>query len=327
MQKSKTVISFDGRKKEFILSVVDKNSNISYQHGLVDSFNFIEKLFTKAKTTNEYGYILALLRIKANESPGWDTFNTVRSLYDSYVSGRESIQFIKDLLPYLSLYTYGIIVEARAVYETIANMLNAIESKPYSFQNYNEDTVPGDIIKNIQKRSEKVGIDGSFFNEFYNNKLRNAVFHSDFTLSSRYLRIPSNKIEFTDQEVLVLINRCYSYLEAFFRLFDEHRQSYKKSEIFDLKTPNNITSFRTIIKKEVGIVAIKGEYTEEEIIKGVKQMQAGRYSLREKELIKLGVYELPISIEDKFNNIIQKFPRRLRPSLVKVCKKIIDKYF
>lgn len=320
MGTNKTVISKDRSTGKFYLSKVDKHDNLDYQQALVEAMNFFYPLFQTAKSKNEYPFILTLLRVKKNEAPGWDTLETLRDAYKTFTGIRDDISFISDALPHFSMYTYGLIVEAREPYEMIYNLLNIIEGNQYKIKNIHEDTVPKDIVQNIIRRSSKLGFDASFMDKMYDNKVRNAVFHSDFTYSPDYFRIPSSNKEYSKSEILSLVNHAYAYLEVFFRIYDQERLEYQESEILEVTGDNKIFEIRTIVRAGTGLIGIRDNFTKSEIKAGAKPMRVGKYTSREKKLIDDGICELPATIESKVNRLIQKFPRRMRSTLVRLAK-------
>lgn len=221
------------------------------------------------------------------------------------------------------MYTYGIIVEAREPYEMIYNLLNILEGKQYKLQNIHENTVPKDIIQNIISRAKKQGLDASFMNKMYDNKVRNAVFHSDSTYSPDYFRIPSSGKEYSKEEILSLVNHAYAYLEVFFKMYDKAREEYKQSDVLQVVGEKKVFEVRTIVRSETGLIGIRDNFTDAEINAGAKPMRVGKYTARERDLIDKGVCELPATVESRINDVIQKFPRKIRPLLVRFVQNSI----
>lgn len=153
-------------------------------------------------------YFATLLRVLGTEDHGWDPYEESRAMLED-ING-----FFSVLLPAehfnnperthwrLGLILYSHIVEMDAPYEVIANLLRFKLGKGYSpnpfFQFLTDPekkrihkkgilTVRKiEIIKKLSDESNS-GLAG-IFDEFYSNKLRNAIAHADFILTEEDFR-------------------------------------------------------------------------------------------------------------------------------------------
>ncbi len=147
-------------------------------------------------------YFASLLRVLGMEDQGWDPYAESRALLND-INGFFSVVLPKDRFQELErthwrlgLILYSHIVEMDAPYEVLTNLLRFRLGKGYSPNPYFELLTENEKknfakrgistirkIEIIKKLSEgNVGI-GAIFDEYYSNKLRNAVAHSDFILT------------------------------------------------------------------------------------------------------------------------------------------------
>jgi hypothetical protein len=149
-------------------------------------------------------YFASLLRVVGMEDRGWDPYEESRATLDD-ING-----FFKLELPdahfkqpdkttwRIGLLLYSHIVEMDAPYEVITNLLRFQLGKGYSpnpllhFLTDREkkafrkrDLTTGRKIEIIKELSAELKLDaGTIFDEFYNNRLRNAIAHSDYILTA-----------------------------------------------------------------------------------------------------------------------------------------------
>lgn len=325
---NKTKISWNETEKKFYIENFDVNDNKTYQDALLDSTSFFIPLFEKAKEIDEYNFLLTLLRIKGVEDAGWDTLDTIREVYKSHIEVRGILIHRGLAHTFQSLFTYGIVVDALEPYEVITNLLNIINGEPYNICNYSFYNNQGrysppktsSILDQIVSKAKRASLDATFLKRMYDNKLRNAVFHSDFTVSSNYLRSRSLGSEYSKKEMLDLLNRANAYIEVFFRTYDDNKLAYSSSEPIMVKMPDdNSELIIPVIRKGDGVIAIKDSHSKDELENGAIPWFMGRITRREKFLIEKGVYMLPDTTK-KINRIIRFFPTRLRSFLVKIVR-------
>ncbi len=148
-------------------------------------------------------YLAALLRVLGMEDKGWDPYAESRAILND-LNGFFKVDLPKKWFGEpdgtvwrLGLLQYTHIVEMDAPYEVILNLLrfrlgNGYSPNPYfdylsakeqkSFKNRGIST--GRKIEIIKRLSEKAGLGiGKIFDDFYDNRLRNAISHSDYILA------------------------------------------------------------------------------------------------------------------------------------------------
>jgi len=148
-------------------------------------------------------YFASLLRILGMEDSGWDPHAESRAMLND-LNGFFKLELPKEhfsqpeYTPWrVGLLLYSHIVEMDAPYEVLTNLLRFQLGKGYSPNPYfifltegqkksfrKRGISTGEKIEIIKKLSTELGLDiGSIFDAFYNNKLRNAISHSDYILS------------------------------------------------------------------------------------------------------------------------------------------------
>ncbi|MDD5415912.1 MAG: hypothetical protein PHE48_02800 [Candidatus Daviesbacteria bacterium] len=319
--------------------------NIYHQNGILETLNALDPLFYQAQQKNEIGFILTLLRYKKDQPAGWDTLINLRELYESFEKIRTKLRYNKTHA-HFHLFIYGLIIEASEPYEVIANLLNAIEEKPYSVDNFPD--VPNRVTKKFQplgptdkvsrliSRAKKHRVKLDFFNEFIDPKLRNAIFHSDYTLYGQNVRIlkPREK-EYSEQDILKLLNRAKAYIETFFKLFDNYTRSYEESEV--IKFPEGVISTKkgqpissaiTIIREKKGLIGLKDNWSPAEKEGGCENWRIGHFIPYEIQLIAKGKLSLPKNRRERINGILSLLPDQVSHFLAKRLDKIkwLEKY-
>lgn len=309
------------------------NNSPGYWQGLLDALNGMEPLFYAAQKKSDFEFIFALLRFKGTNDAGWDTLETIKNVLKNYTRVREKIRYDADAKAHYSLLFYGLTIEASEPYEVLANLLNIIEGKRVVINNFPDKPnsygklvpqPPINKINQLKSRAKRQNFDLDFFNKFYDNKLRNAVFHSDFTIFSDETRINHPQTIYKSDQVLSLINKAQAYIEVFFRLYYEYIRSYKKPEI--IKVPTTFSHVPgedaiTIIREKHGVIGLKSNLTDQQVAKGSIPWNVIRYLPYEKKLIDNGTLLLPINRIDQINALIRPLPGWIKVKLVKIFKR------
>ncbi len=156
-------------------------------------FDCLNSLFNKARETNEYEYICTLLRIRGEEDAGWDplteTFlltQDITTLLNAPLVGHTKIR--------LMLLLYSHLTEVDAVYIILENMLRIIENKPchmspFSHLYNKKSRRPSPpsarkVVTYLTEHARQVNIPclADSIESFFDEGIRNAFFHSDYTL-------------------------------------------------------------------------------------------------------------------------------------------------
>ncbi|SFO38071.1 hypothetical protein SAMN04488056_105112 [Cohaesibacter marisflavi] len=183
-------------------------------------------------------YFASLLRMLGIEDKGWDPYAESKSILDDLNRLMKTGIPEEEKTPWrLGLLLYCHIVEMDAPYDVLANLLRYRLGKGYSpspFYDFLGEKEKKNFAKNGIRTGRKIAIIkelsveadlkvGDIFEEFYNNKLRNAVQHSDFILEDKEFRsrngISGVKSFVIDYEKIdVLITKSKAFIAAFFKI-------------------------------------------------------------------------------------------------------------
>jgi len=211
--------------------------------------NIISDLFKKAKEKDEFEFCCTLLRIRGMESAGWDSLN------ESYQLITETLSLIsapiEDLFRVrLLLLLYCHITEMSDFYSIVANLLWVLLGEryhidPFHYELYEDRKSiksPESKVDRIIELSNKVGLPeiGSLYKYMLVKEIRNAFFHSDYTLYKNEFRIIKGKgitinnvtshaipLEWIFKRVELTINAVLYLLN----IIDEYRKSYREEKI------------------------------------------------------------------------------------------------
>ncbi len=314
-----------------------KDTHPSYQPALEKYLNVIEPFFSRAKEKSEFEFILTLLRVKGSSGPGWDTFETLQKAHKAFYQISKKFRNDDFIETQYSLLLYGLIIEASEPYEILANLINIIKGDRFLAITYYPDHLdghgkkrsqsPADKIEQVKKMAKSVSLRLDIFDEFFDNKLRNSIFHSDYTIAGNEVRIMSPRKTYSRNEWHTLINSAFAYLEALEIIHQFYISGYKTPELIKphpefSHDPKEMCL--TIVRKGHGLIGLKDNFTKEELSRGHIPHQIGRFMPYEERLISnKGIYLLPRNRVERINKILSKLPAFFGRFIVKK----IDKHF
>ncbi len=194
-------------------------------------------------------YFASLLRVLGMEDRGWDPYAESRAVL-SDINGFFKVDLPEAIFQQpdrttwrLGLLLYSHIVEMDAPYEVMTNLLRFQLGKGYSpnpffaflssaqkksFQKVGIST--GRKIEIIKQLSEAAGLEvGTIFDDFYNNRLRNAISHSDYIFTDEDFRcrggisgIRAFKIAYEELDRILMSAKAF--IAAFFSVEQLARQ-------------------------------------------------------------------------------------------------------
>ncbi|MEM5472773.1 hypothetical protein WNZ14_13655 [Hoeflea sp. AS60] len=193
-------------------------------------------------------YFASLLRVLGMEDKGWDPYAESRNILND-LNRLMKLDLSEDRFPdgwtswRLGLLLYSHIVEMDAPYEVITNLLRFRLAKGYSpnpyfdlltekeQKNFSKNGVrTGRKIEIIKALSKEADLPvGELYDEFYNNRLRNAVQHSDFILTEDDFRSRrgvsgTKSFKLTYEELDTIITKAKAFISAVFQLDLDARQ-------------------------------------------------------------------------------------------------------
>lgn len=209
----------------------------------------LEALFNRAREMDEFEYVCTLLRIRGLEDPGWDPLVESRQLSEdmlSTVAAPVRSAFRMRLL--LLLYCH--VTEMDDLYSIPANMLRVVAGERCVMSPFDGSLSPdgkaADKPFSKARRVRELALASGFqdvaelYNYFLINRVRNAFFHSTYTLTQDAFHVttgPGVTIDrVTSQRVPWdwLLPRMETAINLSLHIFDllsEHRRAYRANKI------------------------------------------------------------------------------------------------
>ncbi len=188
-------------------------------------------------------YFASLLRVLGMEDRGWDPYAESRAILND-INGLFKVELPQEHFeaPDMTVWRIGLllyshIVEMDAPYEVLTNLLRFQLGKGYSPNPY-FDLLSAKEQKGYSRRgisihrkielikqlSGELGNDvGGIFDDFYDNKLRNAIAHSDYILTDEDFRCRGGlsglkAFKITHEDLAEKISAAKSFIAAFFQI-------------------------------------------------------------------------------------------------------------
>lgn len=293
----------------------------NYQVAVEEYLTLWEDLFQRARDVDEFQFILALLRFKGDAGPGWDTFDNTINAFEESMKAARKFRGRRGLSNTI-LWLYGHIVEASDHYEIIANMVNIAGGEPYRAYNFPKiknrrggarEQYPNEKIIEIRKRCKRLNLKdySQPFTEVLDKDLRNAVYHSDYSIYSgavRFRNVDGYEVEYDAESINKRINQAMTLHETIKNLLTGYTASYKEPKIIDVGlnfSPDKSMKAQVIVRKKYGVMALQQEPS------GSSGFALGIYRPGELERIKKGQYLLPRSRVDQLNHLLNYMPSSL----------------
>lgn len=158
--------------------------------------------------------------------------------------------------------------------------------------------------------------------EVLDSCLRNAIFHSDYSLYNAEVRIMNPAKIYSNKEITALLNRGLAYFEVLMTLYNGYILSYDRPKIIPVhKDFGDFTNEKavTIIRKGFGLIGLKHNWTKEQIKKGYIPYRIGKFYKYEIEMLDgdSSLAVLPPSRFDRINTILKILPKFIAKHLVK----------
>lgn len=216
----------------------------------------LKRLFQTAKKNDESEFIQVLI--------GFNGMGDQRALTHLYES-REFIKDIKSLMQAnpnkhsrtrLALLLYCHIFEMDELYNIIGNLLRisiGLQQRyiPDLYNKHNQEPLtPTDKLLRLRKIAKQCRFEElvNGINTLYSNKIRNAFFHSAYSLieddfcivKGEGIKIGNllHKVLSIDSFLIPKINSSINFIESFFALIDESKLQYKENKIVQGRFPD-----------------------------------------------------------------------------------------
>jgi len=198
---------------------------------------------------------------------------------------------------HLHLWIYGHIVEASEPFEILQNMIRISAGErfsPHCFPNRTDGRPqsPGEKVRQIRSSAQAAGIPAVVepLEEVWDRDLRNAIFHADYCLFRREVRIRNPVRRYTDDEVMTILNRALAYHQALSHLYRAHVKSYTAPKLVEVPPEFGAdpeARAQVIVREEDGLAAVRAAWSTEPPT-GVSRIEwsFGRYLPGEEELLR-----------------------------------------
>ena len=318
-------------KNDGIWKATTKN-NTSFVDLQLFYLNKLDPFFQQAHGKCEFEFILSLLRFTGMRDAGWDSFENLIKIHEIFYKV-QSLKLREAEKAHYALFTYGLIIEASVPYELLANLINVINGDRYLLTNFPDsvDSRTGrvysqsvlDKISQLKSRAKNIGLDLSFFDDFIDNKLRNGIFHSDYSIYWPEVRISHPERKYKHDEWVSLVDKSLAYIASIINLYHSYIGIYEEPEIIEPHPEFNTNGGKitTIVRKGYGVIGFKDTWTDEEIAHGAIPHRIGSFLPYEIALVEKGQLLLPFNQIEKFNNRIKYLPRFLKVYLIKKFRK------
>ncbi len=217
---------------------------------------YFDSLFARATNTGGFNYLCTILRVEGITSGHWDAFVEAEEASMDFSKflrsiGRKKAQIKRALRLALFLYCHS--TEMSAPYEILANLLRCCQNKPYMMYPF-VDLVrvdqlgglfakrhlpyPKGKIEHIKELATVCGENklGEIIDSFFRNDIRNAFYHSDYTISENEFRIIEGG-EIGEQTISLeklsdILTRCFAFYSAFFIIYNNVKQGLAQGRRF-----------------------------------------------------------------------------------------------
>lgn len=305
-----------------------------YKDLLIDYLNAFGPLFERAKKTCEFEFVCALLRVRGCSDPGWDSFESSQQIFKGFSLVEKKIKDFY-ILRHFDLLLYAHIVEASEPYEILANLINICKGKRFHMENfpakirgkkgkYIIPQSPSEKINKLNFMASEIHMTQSIWplKDVFDRDLRNAIFHSDYSLYQGEVRIKKPMKSYSNHEITKIMNKGLAYFNAFLTLFNGYISSYDKPKIISVHEDfSNDPDEKaiTIIRKGHGLIGIKDNWTIEQLKSGRIPFRIGSFYPYEAKLLNKNplLATLPPDKIEKINAILKVLPKFLSKYIVK----------
>lgn len=318
---------------------IPKGTNPVYAQALVDYFNALDPLFLKAQEQSDFEFICTLINVQGVQDAGWDAFETTQDIFETFNRLKSKVRYNTEQL-HLFLVLYGLILEASYPYDLLCNLLRVISGDRYSAYCFpdikmgkNGKTRPmfaSEKLNKIKEMAKSQGLENNIepLANIFDKELRNAIFHSDYSIYDDEVRISSPTKVYQISEVMKLINKTLAYHEVIVRLVKMYKATYDKPEVIDVHPEFSKDPDETVVvmvRKGTGAIGIKDNWTPEEIARGKIPFRLCRLLPYEQKMLQKDptLAEFPENKVDKYNNILRHFPEPIKKKLLPVFERML----
>jgi hypothetical protein len=227
-----------------------------------------DRLAQAAKRVEEAQFVMALLSVRGMQDAGWDPFETtIQGIRAATRLHNETDDRLA--ARHLQLWIYGHIVEASVPYELLGNLAQISIGEPAvmdPFRKLGPHPSPGKKIAKIVEWADQAGNQALAYllPQIWDAELRNAVFHSDYTIHGAEIRLPGIGERRFMEELAVLTGKASAYHDGVLGARRYHLESYTEPKRVrgGAITPGNPDEELEIIVREgEGAIGLKDTLT------------------------------------------------------------------
>lgn len=260
--------------------VADDNNSHSIPHFMepfVRYLNIYDPIFAAARSKSEFYFLSTLFAIRGLEDAGWNPYETTLRALKTMVKLHSETK--GEAQRHIELWLYGHITEASEPYELIGNLLGVAVGEPYLTERFpaqigkNGKSHPmshGEKANEIERLAKLANFPDAAvpLREMRDRELRNAIFHSDYTLYGPEVRIRSPFKIYTREQISIIANRSLAYLEAISSLQKVHLTAYQQPKV--IETPSEFSQSPTVVlvAKGKGAVGLQAALSKEDVASG-----------------------------------------------------------
>jgi hypothetical protein len=264
-------------------------------HSLPRYLTAFDLAFTKARERSEHAFVQTLLRVRGMQDAGWDPYQSsieaigqMRALHtqaESYYTKR-----------HLELWLFGHIVEASEPYEILSNLIAISQGDTFRIIRFpsrnGRPQSPSGKIDQLEQAATAADLPSVVtpMREVWDRDLRNAIFHSDYSVHGPEVRFMKNGFghAYEHDEILSLVNRALAYFDTLKFLNAHYIGSYSEPKEMVMHPINaGPPGERAVVmvREGYGAIGLKHAWTLEELQRGHINWHFGRFSMEEMKLI------------------------------------------
>lgn len=308
---SNLVRNEDGTWNVSVPEEILQSWNSTYRDALPRFLNSFGPAFEQAKQCCEFEFVFSLLRVRGLQDAGWDPYTTTLSAVPTLIqlaSHAESYEAFR----HIQLWIYGHVVEAAEPYEMLANLIGVAGGGRFMSQRFHPNRSgrpqsPGEKIRKIEEEGTKLGFAtiAKPLKERWDRNLRNAIFHSDYSIHGSAVRIMDPIREYSDDEISVLLNKALASHDALAGLYKWYTFQYSEPKIIDVhpdfrRHPNEKSII--IVRQGYGAIGLKDAWTPDQLQRGFIPWRIGRFYRHEAQLLERNSDLAFIKIENQTVN-------------------------
>lgn len=233
-----------------------------------------DSLARSAQNADEAQFVLALIGVKGLQDAGWDPYETT---IDAIKATTRLHNEADDPLAqrHLELWIYGHIVEASAPYEFLANLARICVGHAAQMTWWDERSrlvSPNKKIRDVGLWAAEAGNQaiGYLLQLMWNRQLRNAIFHSDYSLHGDDLRFPGSFDSLSSDQLAVIAGHATACHEAAIGIRNFYRRSYGEPKRVSSGEicPGSDEELIVLVREGDGAVGLRHALTPAELASG-----------------------------------------------------------